>query len=105
MNEHVVILVTATSGTEARRIARKLLQDKLAACVNFVPVQSMFAWKGDIEEAEEVLMIIKSRGEAFDDLMGAVRALHAYDTPEIIGMPIVMGSSDYLRWISDETTG
>jgi periplasmic divalent cation tolerance protein len=70
-----------------------------------VPVDSMFAWKGEIQEEEEVLMIIKSRIEVFDDLMSAVKSIHTYDVPEIIGMPIVMGSNDYLKWITDEATG
>lgn len=102
MNEHLVILVTATSEVQARRIARRLLQDKLAACVNFVPVESMFLWNGDIQEEDEVLMIIKSRSEVFDDLMNTVKSLHSYDTPEIIGMPIVLGSAEYLKWINHE---
>jgi periplasmic divalent cation tolerance protein len=105
MNEHVVILVTASSEVQARRMARKLLTDKLAACVNFIPVDSMFAWKGEIQEEEEVLMIIKSRSEVFDDLMNAIKSIHTYDTPEIIGMPIVLGSDDYLRWINHEVSG
>jgi periplasmic divalent cation tolerance protein len=105
MNEHVVILVTAASEVQARRMARKLLQDKLAACVNFIPVDSMFAWKGEIQEEEEVLMIIKSRSDVFDELMNAIKSIHTYDTPEIIGMPIVLGSDDYLRWINHEVTG
>jgi periplasmic divalent cation tolerance protein len=105
MNEHLVVLVTATSEVQARRIARRLLQSKLAACVNFVPVDSMFVWKGEIQEEEEVLMIIKTRAEQFDDLANAVRAIHANDTPEIIGMPVVLGSHEYLKWIDDEVTG
>ena len=105
MNEHLVVLVTASSEVQARRIARRLLQNKLAACVNFVPVDSMFLWKGEIQEEEETLMVIKTRAEQFDELMNSVRALHTYDTPEIIGMPVVIGSQDYLKWIDDEVTG
>ena len=103
-NEHLVILVTATSQNQARQIARKLLRRNLAACVNLVPVDSMFLWQGEIQEEEEVLMIIKTRSETFDDLLAAVREIHTNETPEIIGMPIVMGSRDYLKWITDETT-
>ena len=105
MNEHLVVLVTATSATQARRIARKLLQSKLAACVNFVPIDSMFLWKGEIQEEEEILMVIKTRAEAFDELMNAVKLMHTYDTPEIIAMPVVLGSREYLKWINDEVTG
>jgi periplasmic divalent cation tolerance protein len=102
MNDHVVVLVTASSESQARRLARKLLQDRHAACVNFVPIESMFLWKGDIQEEEEVLMIIKTRSECFDGLMTAIKSAHTYDTPEIIGMPVVLGSREYLKWIDDE---
>jgi periplasmic divalent cation tolerance protein len=105
MHDHLVILVTATSETQARRMARKLLQNKLAACVNFVPVDSMFIWQGAIHEEEEVLMIIKTRTETFDALMSAIKLTHTYDTPEIIGMPVVIGSPEYLKWIDNEVTG
>jgi periplasmic divalent cation tolerance protein len=104
MNDHLVVLVTASSSAQARRIARRLLQSKLAACVNMVPVESMFLWKGEIQEEEEVLMVIKTRSEAFDELMNAVKSMHTYDTPEIIGLPVVMGSREYLKWIDDEVT-
>ena len=105
MNEHLVVLVTASSEAEARRLARKLLQNKHAACVNFIPVDSMFLWKGAIQEEAEVLMIIKTRVEAFDDVMTAIKTAHSYDTPEVIGMPVVLGSRDYLKWIDDEVEG
>jgi periplasmic divalent cation tolerance protein len=104
MNEHLVVYVTATSTAQARRIARRLLQSKLAACVNMVPIESMFLWKGEIQEEEEVLMVIKTRAEAFDDLMNAVKTMHTNDTPEVIGMPVVLGSREYLKWIDDEVT-
>jgi len=104
MDEHLVVFVTASSSAQARRIARRLLQSKLAACVNMVPIESMFLWKGEIQEEEEVLMVIKTRAEAFDDLMNAVKGMHTYDTPEVIGMPVVLGSREYLKWIDDEVT-
>ncbi len=105
MNDHLVVLVTAESGEQARQLARQLLQNRLAACVNFVPVESMFLWQGAIQEEKEVLMIIKTRSGSFDDLMAAIKSAHSYDTPEIIGMPIVVGSREYLKWIDHEVTG
>ena len=99
MNDHLVVLITAKDKAEARRIARKLLQKKLAACVNFVPVESMFVWDGEIQEEDEVLMIVKTKTDAFDDLMSTVKIAHSYDTPEIIGAPIILGSREYLKWI------
>jgi periplasmic divalent cation tolerance protein len=104
MNEHLIVFVTASSEPQARRIARKLLQSKLAACVNFVPVDSMFAWKGSIQEEDEILMIIKTRTDAFDALADAVKSAHSYDTPEIIALPVVLGSREYMRWIDNEVT-
>lgn len=104
-SEHLVVLVTATDRNQARQIARRLLRQKLAACVNLVPVESMFRWQNDIQEEEEVLMIIKTRAEAFAELMSAVKGLHTYDTPEIIGTPVVIGSPEYLKWITDEASG
>lgn len=105
MNDHLVVLVTAASDRQARQIARKLLQKKLAASVNFVPVESMFLWEGDIQEEDEVLMIIKTNTESFDALLTNVKIVHTYDTPEIIAMPIVMGADDYLKWITNEVNG
>lgn len=105
MNEHLVVLITAKDNNEARRIARKLLQKKLAACVNFVPVESMFIWEGEIQEENEVMMIVKTHIDAFDDLMTTVKIAHSYDTPEIIGTPIVLGSREYLKWIDNEVKG
>jgi periplasmic divalent cation tolerance protein len=105
MDEHLVVLVTTSSETQARRIAKKLLQNRLAACVNFVPIESMFLWRGEIQEEEEVLMIIKTRSEVFDDLVSEIKAAHTYDTPEVIGMPVVIGSREYLKWIDDEVIG
>lgn len=99
MNDHLVVFITAKDKAEARRIARKLLQKKLAACVNFIPVESMFAWEGEIQEEDEVLMVVKTKTDAFDDLMTAVKIAHSYDTPEIIGAPVILGSREYLKWI------
>lgn len=105
MNEHLVVLITAKDKAEARRVARKLLQKKLAACVNFLPVESMFIWEGEIQEEDEVLMVVKTRIDAFDELMTTVKIAHSYDTPEIIGTPIVLGSREYLKWIDNEVKG
>lgn len=99
MNDHLVVFITAKDKAEARRIARKLLQKKLAACVNFIPVESMFAWEGEIQEEDEVLMVVKTKTDAFDELMTAVKIAHSYDTPEIIGAPVILGSREYLKWI------
>ena len=103
MNDYLVVLVTAPSNAEARRLARRLLTKKQAASVNFVPVDTMFAMSGAIQEEEEVMMVIKTHADSFEDLMSTIKAFHTSDTPEIIAMPVVMGSIEYLDWISNET--
>jgi periplasmic divalent cation tolerance protein len=103
MTDKIVVLVTCGSAKEARRIARALVEQRLAACVNILqaPVQSVYRWKGRVESAKEVLLVIKSARERFVALQRAVRSLHSYDVPEIIALPIAAGSRDYLTWISD----
>jgi periplasmic divalent cation tolerance protein len=102
MEEYVVVLVTAPSGDVGRDIARVLLEKRLAACVNVVPaIASLYTWKGELCSDDEVLLVIKTTGAAFDDLATAVRDVHPYDLPEIIALPIVAGSRDYLDWIDE----
>ncbi|PIQ89798.1 MAG: cytochrome C biogenesis protein CcdA [Candidatus Omnitrophica bacterium CG11_big_fil_rev_8_21_14_0_20_42_13] len=97
---HIMIFVTAKDVGEAEKIARHLLDNKLAACVNIInQVKSLFWWEGKLDNAAEVLMIIKSREDLFDRLQNAVKSLHSYDVPEIIALPIVKGDKDYLNWI------
>ena len=106
MNDYLVVLVTAASQEQARDLAKVLLEQKLAACVNLMPVTSLFTWEGEMKEEAEVLMIIKSTSALFQEkLITVIKANHSYDVPEIIGLPIVVGSADYLAWISAETGG
>ncbi|HMD98842.1 MAG TPA: divalent-cation tolerance protein CutA [Terriglobia bacterium] len=111
MTDKVVILVTAGKLAEAKRIAKHLIEAKLAACVNITqPVQSLYRWEGRIAHDQEVLMIIKSTRELFPEVKAAVCKLHSYKTPEVICLPIVDGSEEYLAWIgasvkSPETPG
>ncbi len=97
-------LVTASSEEEAKKIARVLVEKKLAACVNIVKeVQSVFRWKGELSEENEVLLIIKTKSRQFKNLEDEVKKLHSYDVPEIIALPIVSGSKGYLFWLDSET--
>ena len=86
-------------------IANTLLEKKLAACVNLVgSILSFYTWEGDINRDKEMLLIVKSRAELFEsELIPAVQAVHPYDVPEIIALPILMGSANYLSWIDEET--
>ncbi len=100
----LVVLITVASREEAERIARRLIDDRLAACVNIVPqVRSLFVWEQKLSQEDEVLLVVKSRRACFQQLADTVKQLHSYSVPEIIALPVVMGSSDYLRWVSDST--
>jgi periplasmic divalent cation tolerance protein len=99
------VLITAPSEAVASEIANALLEQKLAACVNFVsPVSSLYTWQGSINHDQEILMLVKSRLELFADrLVPAVRSLHPYETPEIIALPVIAGFQGYLDWIEAST--
>lgn len=99
-----VVFITAKDSAEAEKIARGLLEKKLAACCNIVKdVRSLYWWQGKIEDSPETLLVIKSRRELFRELVAAVKALHSYSVPEIVMLPIVEGSEDYLRWLDEST--
>lgn len=100
-----VVFVTAANEDEGARIARALVERRLAACVNIIsPIRSIYSWKGNIEDDREVLMIAKTRAENFPALAATVKELHSYDTPEVIALPITAGSEKYLDWLSENTT-
>ncbi len=106
MSDFVVIYVTVSSEAEGTKIARALVEERLAACVNVVPnVQSFYRWEGNIRNDRELLLIIKSQGLHISDLIGRIKELHSYRVPEVISLPIVTGNSDYLAWIKKETDG
>lgn len=95
----VVILSTCRDSVEAERISRAILEKRLAACVNIVPVRSRYVWKGSIEEAEEDLLIIKTRGDKFRQVEKLVKAMHSYEVPELIALKVLKGSKPYLDWL------
>ena len=98
---HVVVFITAATPEEAERLGRTLLDERLAACVNTVPVRSAYWWQGQVEEAGETLLIVKTAARLVDALTARVRALHSATVPEVIAVPIVGGNPDYLRWIDE----
>jgi periplasmic divalent cation tolerance protein len=101
---HIVVFVTAPSAGEAARIGRVVVDERLAACANVVPsIASTYWWQGVVEEAAEVLILLKTRQELLEPLIRRVRALHSYTVPEVIAVPIAGGNPDYLRWIDDST--
>ena len=99
-NAYVIVLVTTASKQEAEKIAQHLLKRKLIACANIVgPVSSLFHWSGKLETADEYLIFMKSRRDLFEKLAETVKALHSYEVPEILVLPIVGGSKEYLSWL------
>jgi periplasmic divalent cation tolerance protein len=103
VKDFIVVYVTAGSPAEGDRLARALVEERLAACVNRIaPVQSVYRWQGKVEQSEEELLIIKTRKTLFVALETRIRELHSYSVPEIIALPIVEGSEGYLRWLGEQ---
>jgi periplasmic divalent cation tolerance protein len=103
-NECMVAFIMAGSHAEALQIGRTLVERRLAACVNLVPgITSIFRWEGKISEEQEILLIVKSRHERFDEIVKAVKGLHSYQVPEIVGMRLSNGLQDYLKWMVNST--
>lgn len=102
MTDKVVVLVTAGGLKEARKIALELVESRLAACVNLSgPVESVYRWHGKIERSRERLLLIKTSRDVFPDVQAIIHRLHSYATPEVICLPIIDGSRDYLDWLAD----
>ena len=99
---HIIVLITAGNKKEADKIARALVKSKLAACVNIVDnLRSIFWWQGRLDQAKEVLLVVKSRKEKFNKIAKLVKSIHSYEVPEIIAIPIASGFKSYLSWIND----
>ena len=100
--DYIIVFVTTKDKTEAEKIAQALLEEKLIACANVIsPVESCFRWLGKIDTAEECLVILKSRASLFLELEKRVLALHSYEVPEVLALPIAAGSGAYLAWMGD----
>lgn len=100
--DNIVVFITASSEEEARKIAEALLNRRKAACVNIVPnIHSLFWWEGKLDTAQESLLIVKTKASLFTELVSLVKGIHSYKVPEIIALPIVAGSEDYLNWLDN----
>ena len=101
MSDAIVVFMTAPNGEEATRLAEMLVGAHLAACVQILPeMESVYRWQGKVERQAEVLLLAKTTKQKFEDLEREVRALHSYETPEIIAVPVILGSAPYLEWLN-----
>jgi periplasmic divalent cation tolerance protein len=103
MTDKIVVLSACGTAEEAEKIARRLVEKRLAACVNVVAgARSIYRWRGEIEEASEWMVIIKSRRDLFDELRVEVEKIHSYEVPEVIALSIIEGSEGYLNWMEGQ---
>jgi periplasmic divalent cation tolerance protein len=104
LSQHVALFITVPNEETATTLARSLVEEHLAACVNRVPgVRSTYFWEGRVCVDEELLLVVKTRADLFEPLRARVTELHPYRVPEIIALPIVQGHRDYLDWIDEVT--
>lgn len=104
MSGRIVAFSSVGSGEDAERIARTLVERRLAACVNVIPeVVSIYRWKGSVERDEESMLVIKTRAERFEELRAALVSLHPYEVPELVALPVEGGHPPYLAWLDDST--
>lgn len=100
---YAIVYITASNIGEARDLVEAIVKERLAACANVVEsVESTYWWQGKIERDDEALIILKTKESKLDELIKRVKELHSYENPEIVAIPILKGSSDYLRWIDEE---
>jgi len=105
MDEIIVVLTHLPDRDAAVKLARALVERRAAACVNVLgECVSVYRWKGAIESAAEVPVLIKTRAARFDEVAALIRSLHPYELPEIVAVPVVRGLDDYLQWVAEETS-
>ena len=106
MSDAIVVFMTAATADEARRIANELVERQLAACVQILPeIESVYRWKDEVQREKEILILAKTTAAQFDGLEKAVRAIHSYETPEIVAVPMSQVSEPYRAWLSDNVRG
>jgi len=104
MTDALVVLVTAPSAEKAAELARALVEERLAACGNVVPgLRSIYRWQGKVEDEAEALLVLKTTRARFEALRERILALHPYEVPEVLALPVEAGSAAYLAWIAGET--
>lgn len=98
-----LVMTTCADMAEARTLARLLVDERLAACVQIFPIESVYTWEGTVQEAPEVMLLCKIEHDAYPDVEAAIRAAHSYETPEIVEIAIEQGSQAYLGWVASVT--
>jgi periplasmic divalent cation tolerance protein len=103
MAEHIQVITTVEHKADAEKIAKILVEKRIAACVQIIgPVTSYFQWQGKLDAAQEYLCLIKSRDDLFAELEATLKSMHPYEVPEILATPVTKGSKDYLNWLAAE---
>lgn len=103
MTQYCLVYITTKDEAEARKIGRALVSEKLAACVNIHPIQSIFRWQGEVRQENEVAMLVKTRTELASEVISRVKELHSYEVPCIVTLPIEKANPDFLEWLSQST--
>jgi len=103
MTDYCIITTTFPNNASAKSAARLLVERRLAACVQLLPINSVYSWQGKVCDENEILLLIKTRAERFDEVATVIKEIHTYDVPQIVQIPIVGGFAEYLSWI-DECT-
>jgi periplasmic divalent cation tolerance protein len=104
MGRYIQVSTSVEKKEDADRIAKILVETRMAACVQVIgPIRSTYWWKGKVEEASEWLCVMKTRKDLYSDLEASLKAVHPYEVPEIVAVPLTKGSEAYLRWIEEET--
>jgi len=102
MNTYIQVTTTTETKEQAQKIAQYLVEQKIAACVQITgPITSIYRWKGKVENTQEWLCLIKTQDNLYNKVEAAIKSQHSYETPEIIALPIVKGSKEYLNWLDD----
>ncbi len=105
MNDAIVVFISASNADEARRIADHLVEERLAACAQVLPeIESVYRWKGELQNEKEVLILVKTTTDRFSALEKSVRAIHSYETPEIVAVPVSDISEPYLLWLIENVS-
>jgi len=102
MGSYIQVVTTVTDRATAEQLAASLLEQRLAACVQIAPCSSWYRWQGKIEQSEELVCTIKTRHDLFPEVCRAIRAMHPYQIPEILAMPVIAGAESYLAWMEQE---